>query len=127
MSNAWRLTARRQLGLTALGTVAILAGIAAVVTLSLRLGPHYVDFYTMQTLVEELPAARVHEMDKRDIRESLEKRFRINNIRDVAVRDVIQIERSKGETVLQIKYEAREHLFYNVDVVLSFEKQYKFQ
>jgi len=117
----------RQRGVTMLGAVAILVVVASVVTVALRLGPHYIDFHTMQTLVEELPEARVHTMERGDIRESLQKRFRINNIRAYEVSDVISIERGKGQTQLIIRYEAREHLVANVDVVLSFEKIYTFQ
>lgn len=117
----------RQRGITALGAVAILVVVASIVTVALRLGPHYVDFYTMQTLIEELPANRVHTMARGDIREALQKRFRINNIRAYKVSDVISIERGKGETQLIIRYEAREHLVSNVDAVMRFEKTYRFQ
>jgi len=117
----------RQRGITMLGAVAILVVVASVVTVALRLGPHYIDFYTMQTLIEELPANRVHTMERGDIREALQKRFRINNIRAYEVGDVISIERDKGETQLIIRYEAREHLVSNVDAVMRFEKTYRFQ
>jgi len=117
----------RQHGITMLGAVAILVVVASFVTLALRLGPHYLDFHTMKTLVEELPETRVHTMERGDIRQSLQKRFRINNIRAYKVSDVIEIDRAKGETRLIIHYEAREHLVSNVDVVMNFEKTYSFQ
>ena len=127
MQHAHSLLPHRQRGVSALGVVAILALVASTVTLALRLGPHYVDFYTIQTLIEELPEGRVHDMERQRIRDSLEKRFRVNNIRNMTVRDVISIERDKGKTNLHVNYEAREHLVYNVDVVLSFDKTYTFQ
>ena len=126
MSNA-RCSMRRQAGISALGVVALLVVIAVAISLALRLGPHYADFYTMQKLIEELPAGQVHETDRREIRTSLGKRFIVNNIRQIKVDDAISIERLKGETIVRIDYEAREHLVSNIDAVLRFEKEYKFQ
>ena len=120
------LKVTRQAGLSGYGIVAILVVVASLVTLSLRLGPHYLDFYTIQSLIEEMPANKVHTMGKNEIRESLAKRFTINNIRNINVRDAIRIERLKGSTTLTVGYEAREHVVYNVDAILNFEKSYTF-
>jgi hypothetical protein len=117
----------RQSGLTILGWVAILTIVGAVATLAIRIIPHYTDFYTIVRLVEELPANQVHAMDKASIRESLLKRFLINNIRDLNVRDVIEIERKRDATEIVVHYERREHIVYNVDLVLTFDRRFEFK
>jgi hypothetical protein len=66
-------------------------------------------------------------MSRPEIREALEKRFKVNNIRDFKVSDVITVERLRDNTVLDLEYERREHLFLNVDVVLTFSEQYQYQ
>ena len=117
---------KRQAGLSFLGALLVIAVIASAVTLILRLGPHYIDFYTLKSVIEGLPADRVHEMTRPDIREALEKRFKVNNLRDFKVSDVITVERLRDNTVLQLAYERREHLFLNVDVVLVFSERYQY-
>ena len=39
------------------------------------------------------------------------------------VKEILNIERSRKQTVLDFNYEVREHLFYNVDIVLVFSEQ----
>ena len=117
----------RQQGLGVIGMLLVVGVIVASVMLLLKLGPHYVDWETMKTIVEELPADRVNKMEKGDIRESLRKRFRVNSLRGFDLRKIIKIDRSKEGTIIQIKYEVREHIVSNIDAVLFFEKQYTYQ
>ena len=48
---------RRERGMTFLGVVALLVGIATVITLLMRLGPHYLDWTTMDTILDDLAGA----------------------------------------------------------------------
>lgn len=121
------MTRGRQIGVSILGWLGILIVIGALSMVAMRVIPHYIDFYTIVNIVEALPANQVHTMDKTVIRESLLKRFLINNIRDLNVREVIEIERKRGSTVLLVHYERREPLVYNADLVLTFDKRFEFQ
>lgn len=118
---------QQQRGLSALGMIATVAVVAAVIVLSLRLGPHYIDYYTLRAVMDDLPADQIHGMDKAAIRESLEKRFKINNLRSFSVRDVVTIDKTREETNILVSYEVREPLVYNADVVLVFEQQYSYR
>jgi hypothetical protein len=100
--------------------------VGGMATMAVRTVPHYIDFYTMVSVVEALPKNRVHVMSKQKIRESLKKRFKINNIREFDLTKIVAIERKRGATALTLEYEIREHLFYNVDVVLSFNKRFDY-
>jgi len=110
-----------------LGWLLVLVMIGSVAMLAIRIIPHYIDFYTIVNLVEALPPDKVHTMDKTEIRESLLKRFLINNIRDLNVREVIEIDRKREGTTLIVHYERREHIVYNVDILLTFERRFAFQ
>jgi len=121
------MTRQRQRGVSILGWLAILVLLGSVAMLVVRLGPHYIDFETIVSIVNALPANEVHTMDKATIRESLLKRFLINNIRDLNVNKVVDIDRRRETTVLTVHYERREHLIYNVDLVLTFYRQFEFQ
>ena len=112
------------------GTIGWLVGalaLVSVITLTLRLGPHYLDFRTLQAVMDSLPAGEVHEMDNRSVRALLQKRFLINNIRSVKVRDIVKFDRSKNSTEISIGYEVREHLLFNIDAVLTFNESYRYQ
>lgn len=117
---------RRQRGLSAIGSLAVLIAIVGAVILTLKLAPHYIDFYTMQTVIEGLPANDVRNMSRHNFDDMLKKRMKINNLRDFEIRDIISVDKSREGTVLEVKYERREHILFNVDVVLTFEKRYEY-
>lgn len=117
---------RRQRGLSAMGMLVLLIVVVGGITLTLKLLPHYIDYYTINSVIEGLPAQDVRTMSRTSLSEMLEKRFRINNLRGFSIRDMIDLDRGRDGTVLHLKYEQRQHLFFNVDVVLSFEKDYEY-
>jgi len=113
--------------MTFFGVVALLVGIAVVVTLTMRLGPHYLDWTTMQSIFDDLEKEDVHQMSKGDIRVSLAKRFKVNSLRDFNLREDIKIEQNKGNTSLLVDYEKREPIFLNIDIVLRFSGKHQYQ
>lgn len=121
-----RAAGRRQRGLSALGMLFVLVVVVLAGMLTLKLVPHYMDFYTIQSILQGLPASEVKSATRTSLSDSLKKRFKINNLRDFEIRDIITLERSREATVLLLAYERREHLFFNVDVVLNFEKRIEY-
>ena len=117
---------RRQRGMAMIQWLIVILIIGGTATMAIRTVPHYIDFYTMVSVVEALPKNEVHVMSKQKIRDSLKKRFKINNIREFDLTKIVAIERKRGATALTLEYEVREHLFYNVDVVLSFTKRFDY-
>lgn len=120
-------TVRKQRGASALGVLAGMIGLVAVITLLLKLGPHYLDWQTMRSVFSDLPVTQVHGMSKAEIRKSLEKRFRVNSLRGFDLKEVLVIERQKGGTTLVVEYEQREPIVANVDAVLTFSERYQYQ
>lgn len=118
--------ARRQRGLSAIGGLVVLVLVVGGIILTLKLAPHYIDFYTMQSVLEGMPAKDVRTLNRGALNDAIEKRFKINNLRDFKIRDIINVERSRDATVLEVSYERREHLFFNIDVVITFEKNYEY-
>lgn len=118
---------RHQRGLSGLGWLVALVVVASAITLVLRIGPHYIDFYTMERVFDGLSAREVRSMDRGALIEALRKRFKINNLRDFDIGDIIERERDRDATVLKVAYERREHLLFNVDVVISFQKRFEYE
>jgi hypothetical protein len=117
----------RQRGLSMIGWLAVLVLIAAGISLTLKLLPHYIDFRTMQSVLRGLPANEVHTMSRPALFESIDRRFTINNLREFKIRDIIEVERSRDATVLVVNYERREHLFFNIDVVINFNDRFEYR
>lgn len=120
-------TVRKQRGASALGVLAGMIGLVAVITLLLKLGPHYIDWQTMRSVFGDLPAGKVHTMSKTEIRDSLQKRFRVNSLRDFDLKEILTIERQKASTQLLVQYEKRENIVANVDAVLTFSERYEYR
>ena len=118
---------RRPAGVSGMGLIVVLTLVAGLIVVSLRLGPHYIDWQTLNSIMRDLPSTRIHEMDKREIREMLTKRYKINNIRDLNLREVVSIERKKDTTNITVNYEVREPMFYNVDAMLTFNETYSYR
>ena len=117
----------KQRGMGFWGYMAVLLAIAAVITLSLRLGPHYMNQQTVVSIIDSLGGDSVHQIEKRKIRDLLKKRFKINTLYDLDPLDIIEIVRTKEHTMLNLKYEVREPMVYNVDAVLKFSGEFEFR
>lgn len=118
-------TGRKQRGASALSILIGVSALVACVTLLLKLGPHYIDWQTMKSVFDGLPA-NVHTMSKDEIREALKKRFRVNSLRNFDLKEIVTIDRQKTATVLIVHYEVREPIVGNVDAVLTFGERYEY-
>jgi len=116
----------RQKGMSKWGWLLVIIAIISTVTTALRIGPHYIDFKIVQGVLANLSERDVHKnMSRRQIEDHFKKQFRIESFR-LSPKEVMKVNRDREETIINIDYEIREHLFYNVDVVLAFSDQRSF-
>ena len=118
---------RHQTGLSILAWLVVLIIIGSIAVLTVRLAPHYIDYHTLISIIEGLPANSVHTMSKGEIRDTMLKRMKINNIRDLDVRTILEIDRKRDGTALVLRYERREPLVYNVDLIVTFDRRFEFR
>ena len=98
-----------------------------VVSSAIRLVPHYLDFEVVKRVADRLPKKEVHgNMSKNEIFEHFSKQFRVENFQ-TPVKEMMQIRRDQYNTVIEVNYEVREHLFHNIDVVLVFNETREFE
>ncbi len=118
---------QHQLGMSKWGWLVWVVLIVAFASAALRIGPHYIDYRIVQSVADRLPTSEVHAvMSKGQIMEHFKKQFRVENFK-VPVNEMITIKRDRAQTLIDINYEIREHLFYNIDVVLVFGEQRVFK
>ena len=55
----------------------------------------------------------------------MKQRFKLNNIRDFAIHEHVEFKRTGQGTQVIMDYEVRVPLFYNLDLIASFNKEIK--
>jgi hypothetical protein len=111
-----------QSGLTLMGFLIILAVVGFFAFIFMRLFPVYSEYYgVVQAMkgVQAEPGVARWTPDK--IKESLSRKFYISYVSSVKPNN-IRITRKEGGYLLNIKYEVRGPLLYNLEYVATFDK-----
>jgi len=112
-----------QRGMTAIGWLLVLGLIAFFTLITLRLVPMYLEYAKVSSAFESLEnEPGITRMSKHEIISVLQKRFDVNDINNVSLKDA-KISKEEGRLKVGIHYERREHLMSNIDVVGTFDKQ----
>jgi hypothetical protein len=114
---------RQQNGVTAIGWLIILGLIGFFVLLILKMYPAYYEYYTVSSTLETMTKDSGFE-NPTEIRKAAERRFDISYVTTVTPKD-LKIKPYGQYWLVAAKYESRVHLFYNVSVVMDFDKQVK--
>jgi len=115
------LTMRKQYGLSSLSLmivalVAIVAGICVI-----KIGPVYMESLTVKSILNQVAdETRGEGLNRAQIHSRLEKKFLINTVKGVVMKDVL-VKRSQGLVTIDASYEVRKRLFFNLDVVVVFD------
>ncbi len=97
----------------------IFGSIAFVAVVGLKLFPLYTNQLKVARVVKS--AASEGSIDPVQVRNSLQRRWDIDDITIITPKDILIERDGNGGGALKYDYEARTHLFYNVDLVLHFE------
>lgn len=65
--------------------------------------------------------SRLVEMSNPEIKKKLDTFYMLNNVRSEGPTKNLDIDRSNNKVVVKVDYETRVNLFYNIDLVLTFE------
>jgi hypothetical protein len=94
---------------------------AFVLTILFKLGPSYMSFWTLKSLMDDLAEAPESVQGGRlAIVNRLNDRLNINNMGGLSPKELTVNKRADESYELKVAYERRQHLFANVDVVLTF-------
>ena len=117
--NTWH----HQRGMTAIGWLLVLGLIAFFTLVTLRLVPMYLEYAKVVSTLESLPSEPgISSQSKAEIVKLIARRFDVNDIRNVDPKTVL-VNKERGVLTIGFKYERREHLISNIDVVGKFDKQ----
>lgn len=114
-------TRNRQNGMTLIGWLVMLALIGFLALIAIRLVPAYIEYNTIVQSMMQAHSQATPETPINEVRNSIGRRFMINDVKSVHVRD-IKITRKDGNLVMELAYEYRTPMMSNVDAVVVFEK-----
>ena len=125
MKNRNRLFARSQSGASTLGILIVVLFFGSLLTLGIKLGPIYLDDYTIQEALEGLDGTKgLSKMTVGEVRGLINKRLSVNNVRGFDAK-AITVKADGDQVQIDVDYEVRTGLFSNVDAVVHFQHSYE--
>lgn len=112
---------KRQRGMGWFGLLLIVAAIAFVAIVVIKVGPLYLNHMTVARVVKNVADdPEMANANVQQIRIALQRRWDIDYIDQIEARD-IKVKRGAAGRMLSYDYEARVSLFYNIYVVVHFK------
>jgi len=122
MKQLSRMPDRQQGSMYSMVVVLILVGVILLEVL--KIAPAYIDNNVITNAMSTIAANNdIAAMNIRDIRADLYKTFTTNNIDGFSMENVV-VTKENGKEYIDINYEARKELFYNIDAVIKFENRF---
>lgn len=115
----------RQKGMSLMGLLLLLGLIGLAVTLAFKTIPHYLDYFSLKKSIElagHQQALGVETVD--DFYSYVGKNMQVNNIQDVDLKKALSVKEEGGKFTAHLNYEQREHLFFNLDLVIKFDETF---
>lgn len=116
-------TYKRQAGFSMLQWLIILAVAGFFLMFGFKIVPMYSENMYVVSALKSMQdsGSRLQDMTNTEITQKLNNFYMINNVRSEGPRKNIKINRTSDKVLVTIDYETRAHLFYNIDLVLSFK------
>lgn len=115
-----------QKGMSILSWLMVLALVAFFASAAFKVLPHYFDYMSMEKLitsVETDKAANIRSIN--EFYSHVGKGMQVNSIRDLNLQDALKIKVENNEFKAHLKYEKREPLIQNIDLVVRFDKEFR--
>ncbi len=114
----------QQRGISLIGWAVILLVVVVLGTAAFRMVPAYMEYNTISSMIKSLlQDSKTALMSPREVRDSLSKRFTINQVDVITVND-LAITKEGGILKVSTDYEVREPMFYNVSIVMTFQDEF---
>ncbi|WP_455231919.1 DUF4845 domain-containing protein [Geopseudomonas aromaticivorans] len=118
--------ARSQKGLSMLSWLVVLTVVAFLASTSFKVLPHYLDFFSLQKIITSVETEKALNISSPgEFFSHVERGLMVNNIRDLDLRKVLEVRMENNEFYAHLKYEKREPLIENLDLVVHFDREYR--
>ncbi len=114
-----------QKGMSMLGMVFTLILVASGLLLAMKIVPLYIDDYSIAKALEALNSDRgLYDLSKQSIRDKLQRKMSADYARPLG-KDEVFIVKTRDTLKIDVIYEARVPVVYNLDVVGKFEHHFE--
>lgn len=104
----------------------VLAVVAFFASTAFKMLPHYLDYMSMDKIITSVEDDQT--MDIRSVGAfygHVIKGMEVNSIRDLNLKEALKVKIENNEFRAHLKYERREPLIENLDLVVRFDKEYR--
>ncbi|MDH5711406.1 MAG: DUF4845 domain-containing protein [Gammaproteobacteria bacterium] len=118
-------TMKNQKGMTLISWMVVLAFAGFQFMLAIRIMPVFAEDHTITSIWKALETdIELVGKSPKDIHKSIQRKFKINNVKDIDPRDIV-IRKSEGYNVVTLEYEPRGKLVGPLDFIVSFKHEAK--
>ena len=115
-----------QKGLSILSWLVVLAVVAFFASTAFKVMPHYFDYMSMEKIITSIETERAADIRSiGDFYAHVSKGMQVNNLRDLSLQEVLKVTLENNEFRAHQKYEKREPLIENLDLVVNFDKEFR--
>lgn len=111
---------KNQSGMTFIGWVLVLTIAGCIVMVALQLFPVYMEGFKVKSIVASLENNSNLNSPK-DIRDTLSKRFSIDEVKNVRIKQHVKIERRGNGFLVVVDYERRAEIVGNLSAIAHFK------
>jgi len=116
-------TMKRERGMTAIGWLIVLLLIAFFALLGMKIGPIYLENYTIKTVVASLKQEPlITQKSASQVKTMVMRRLDINGVYDIKS-DHVSVKKTPGVTTVEIRYKVQKPLIGNLDVIATFAEK----
>ena len=119
-------SAHSQKGISILGWLMMLTVVAFFASAAFKVLPHYFDNMALEKMITSVETDKA--LDVRtvgDFYSHISKGMQVNSIRDLDMQKAIKVKVENNEFRVHMKYEKREPLIQNIDLVVRFDKEFR--
>lgn len=118
--------AHSQRGLSILGWLVVLAIVAFVGSTALKIVPHYMDYYAIEKMIKAVEHEKALGISTpADFVSYMNKGMQVNSINDIDLDKAVRVRLENSDFHVTLKYEKREPLVENLDLVVHFDKEFR--
>lgn len=109
-----------------LSWVVVLAIVAFLASVAFKMVPHYLDFMSLEKIITSVETDKATEIRSvGDFYSHVDKGMQVNGIRDLNSHDIMTVELTNDQFRVHLKYEKREPMIQNLDLVARFDKEFR--
>ncbi|WNF48194.1 DUF4845 domain-containing protein [Pseudomonas sp. SG20056] len=119
-------SAHSQKGMSILSWLMVLAVVAFLASAAFKVLPHYFDYMSLEKMITSVETDKsLSVRSVGDFYSHISKGMQVNSIRDLNMQDAIKVKVENNEFRVHLKYEKREPLIENIDLVVRFDKEFR--